>query len=248
MMRVGGEGDLSCMWMPPARRTMRGLINRKGAAMAVDESFDHDRLGVYRLAIQYTAEVFSVAKQLSDIHRQARDLWLVASGSIPRNIAQGSGKRCPQDRAQCFESARGSALECAALQDVLIGSGGLTVASSCQMKRKLKRIVLMLTQMALGADGGAESPAGCDAGHERDWCTEPGLQRPTERATRPVEGAGRSLRQGVWVFNGKRAIFPSGVFTSRENAEAWINEYGLEGTLTLYPLDQSVYDYAVENG
>lgn len=28
----------------------------------------------------------------------------------------------------------------------------------------------------------------------------------------------------------------------------WIEKYGLEGILTKYPLDQGVFDWAVENG
>ena len=67
-------------------------------------------------------------------------------------------------------------------------------------------------------------------------------------ATRPVGEADPSRGQGVWVFNGANSNFPSGVFTSRENAEVWITEHGLEGTLTLYPLDQSAYDHAIANG
>jgi hypothetical protein len=49
----------------------------------------------------------------------------------------------------------------------------------------------------------------------------------------------------VWVFNGSRSQFPSGVFTTLEAAEAWIRRYGLTGTLTRYPLDQSAYDWAI---
>ncbi|MCU0714236.1 MAG: hypothetical protein MUC43_19435 [Pirellula sp.] len=75
------------------------------------------------------------------------------------------------------------------------------------------------------------------------------LQRNGELqyATRPMSGT-RTSRQCVWVFNGVKASFPSGVFTSRENAEAWIKEHNLEGTLTLYPVDQSAYDNAIANG
>ena len=64
-----------------------------------DAIFDHDRLDVYRLAIEYTAESFAVAKDLSVIHRDARDQWLRASQSIPLNTAEGNGKRSPKDRA-----------------------------------------------------------------------------------------------------------------------------------------------------
>ncbi|HEU0053036.1 MAG TPA: hypothetical protein VFQ39_07655, partial [Longimicrobium sp.] len=48
----------------------------------------------------------------------------------------------------------------------------------------------------------------------------------------------------VWVFNGEAGSFPSGVFTSREAAEAWIAKYALTGVLTAYPLDVGVYDWA----
>ncbi len=52
----------------------------------------------------------------------------------------------------------------------------------------------------------------------------------------------------VWVFNGDRARFPSAVFSSREKAEAWISAHALSGTLTRYPLDQGVYEWAMEQG
>jgi hypothetical protein len=54
--------------------------------------------------------------------------------------------------------------------------------------------------------------------------------------------------QSVWVFNGEKAQFPSGVFSTQENAEAWIAAQGLSGTLTQYPMDVGVYDWAVQKG
>ena len=45
---------------------------------------------------------------------------LRASQSIPLNIAEGNGRRGSQDRRRFFDIARASALECAAIQDVLI--------------------------------------------------------------------------------------------------------------------------------
>lgn len=53
--------------------------------------------------------------------------------------------------------------------------------------------------------------------------------------------------QFVWVFNGGGA-FPSGVFSTRETAEAWINKHGLTGVLTKYPLDEGAWDWAVREG
>jgi hypothetical protein len=49
----------------------------------------------------------------------------------------------------------------------------------------------------------------------------------------------------VWIFNGPGNQFPSAAFTQRENAEAWIQQHHLTGTLTAYPLDVAVYDWAI---
>jgi four helix bundle protein len=125
--------------------------------------FDHDRLDVYRLAVEYTADSFSVAKTLVGLHRHARDQWLRSAQSIPLNIAEGNGKRSARDRARFFEVARGSALECAAVQDVLAASGGLDSESSLVLKRKLKRIVAMLTRMTMKLRGAADPQAECPA-------------------------------------------------------------------------------------
>ena len=52
----------------------------------------------------------------------------------------------------------------------------------------------------------------------------------------------------VWVFTGPGPSFPSGVFSQRSIAEAWIKTRGLSGTLTCYPVDIGVYDWALLNG
>lgn len=52
----------------------------------------------------------------------------------------------------------------------------------------------------------------------------------------------------VWVFNGVRNHFPSGVFRSRRQAEDWISRHALVGTLTEYPLGMGVYEWAILSG
>ncbi len=90
-----------------------------------DRFFDHEKLDVYHLAVEYVAESFVMAKRLSGLHRHARDQGLRAAQSIPLHIAEGKGKRSLKDRARFFDISRGSALECAAIQDVLVVSGGI---------------------------------------------------------------------------------------------------------------------------
>ena len=52
----------------------------------------------------------------------------------------------------------------------------------------------------------------------------------------------------VWVFNGVGAKFPSAVFSSFDEACLWIGINMLSGVLTEYPVDISVYDWAITNG
>jgi len=54
------------------------------------------------------------------------------------------------------------------------------------------------------------------------------------------------MDKNVWIFNGQNSRFPSGVFTSKELADIWIKKHRLTGVLTLYPLDQGTYDWAIE--
>ncbi len=58
----------------------------------------------------------------------------------------------------------------------------------------------------------------------------------------------KSVGGQVWIFNGNRNHFPSAVFTERRLAEDWIRRNQLEGTLTAYPLDISVFEWAIERG
>ena len=80
--------------------------------------FGHERLDVYRTAIDYVGWAYHFCEELKG-HRNAKDQLLRASQAIPLNIAEGNGKATDGDRRRYFEIARGSALECGAIQDVL---------------------------------------------------------------------------------------------------------------------------------
>ncbi len=111
----------------------------------------HEKLDVYQLAINYVAWVYQRAETLTGAHRHARDQWLRASQSIPLNIAEGNGKSAPADRRRYFEIARGSALECAAIQDVLFVGSALEKEEHETRKQDINRMSLMLS--GLGGRG-----------------------------------------------------------------------------------------------
>ncbi len=112
-----------------------------------EPTFDHERLDVYRLSIDYVASSYRIAKTLSGVNRPARDQWLRAAQLIPLNIAEGNGKQSLKDKNRFFEIARGSALECASIHDVLRVCDAIDNESSHRGKSELKRIVSMLTRL-----------------------------------------------------------------------------------------------------
>jgi len=107
----------------------------------------HEKLDVYRLSIGYVAWVYEKAETLIGVHRPARDQWLRASQSIPLNIAEGNGKTADADRRRYFEVARGSALECAAVRDVLVVGKALDKTESQSRKMELDRMSAMLSRL-----------------------------------------------------------------------------------------------------
>ena len=109
--------------------------------------FDHERLDVYRLAIEYVASSYRIAKSLNGAERHARDQRLRAAQSIPLNIAEGNGKQSLKDKNRFFEIARGSALECAAIHDILVSFEAIDLELNRVGKTNLKRIVSMLTRL-----------------------------------------------------------------------------------------------------
>ena len=110
-------------------------------------SFSHESLDVYRAAIEYVGWAHRVCLGLKGDHRTTKDQLLRASQSIPLNIAEGNGKATDADRRRYFEIARGSALECAAIQDVLEVCGALSHEQNAGTKRLLDRLVAMLTRL-----------------------------------------------------------------------------------------------------
>jgi four helix bundle protein len=110
-------------------------------------SIGHEKLDVYRLAMEYVKWVLEESSGLGGVHRVARDQWLRASQSIPLNIAEGNGKTAASDRRRYFEIARGSAMECAAIQDVLVAGRALSEDDSVQRKLALDRIGIMLSRL-----------------------------------------------------------------------------------------------------
>ena len=105
--------------------------------------FGHETLNVYQESIGFITWISelleTIPKNLS-VHNQLDR----ASTSIPLNIAEGNGKHTSADRCRYFDSARGSALECAACLDVLVAKKKIDGDKVKKGKDQLYQIVSML--------------------------------------------------------------------------------------------------------
>ena len=105
--------------------------------------FDHEKLDVYQEAIGCVAWTTKLLESLARVG-DVKDQLDRASISVPLNIAEGNGKFTPKDRCRFFDTARGSALECAAALDVLVAKHRLTLDEVRPGKERPVRIVRML--------------------------------------------------------------------------------------------------------
>lgn len=107
------------------------------------KQFDHEKLNVYRQSIDFVAWVTDLLERVPksiSVHDQLDR----ASTSVPLNIAEGNGKFTSRDRCKFFDTARGSALECAACLDVLVAKEKIDSETAENGKATLIEVVSML--------------------------------------------------------------------------------------------------------
>lgn len=108
--------------------------------------FAHESLNVYQRSLDFIEWASPVLAELPGSLSVRKQLDR-ASTSIPLNIAEGNGKFSPRDRARYWQTAHGSALECAACLDVAVAKGRLTKAGIPEGKSLLLEIVRMLLKL-----------------------------------------------------------------------------------------------------
>ena len=113
----------------------------------MDFYFDHEKLEVYRIAIQFVAWSEILLEDCKGKAASAKKHLDEASSSIPNNIAEGNGKWSKKDRKKFLEVARGSALECASCLDILVAKRRISTDRVIEGKEKLRSIVNLLTKM-----------------------------------------------------------------------------------------------------
>ncbi|PJB39574.1 MAG: four helix bundle protein [Deltaproteobacteria bacterium CG_4_9_14_3_um_filter_63_12] len=120
-------------------------------APAPDDSpmpFDHERLEVYQVALEFFDLADEVVEHLPRGRGHLSDQLTRASLSIVNNIAEGAGKFSKGDKRRYYLSAMGSSTESAAMLDVCLRRKLISDETHRQGKQLLDRIVAMLTKLA----------------------------------------------------------------------------------------------------
>ena len=110
-------------------------------------TFDHERLDVYRAAIEFVGVADGLVERLPRGRAYLADQLQRAALSVPLNIAEGAGEFSSKDKRRFYRMALRSATESAAILDVcrclrLTDDSRLTAGRDL-----LLRIVAMLTRL-----------------------------------------------------------------------------------------------------
>ncbi len=105
------------------------------------------KLDVYRCSVEFVAVAAMVGEAIPRGYGELRDQLRRAAISVPLNIAEGAGRASEADGARHFAIARGSAMECAAVIDVVRVVGGVDDDRYRLALDLLGRVVAMLTRL-----------------------------------------------------------------------------------------------------
>src|SRR5262245_33042470 len=108
--------------------------------------FPHDRLDVYRAAVEFERDSRRILALLPRSSHLADQLHRAAT-SIPLNIAEGAGEFSPKDKARFYRIALRSATEAAAILDLVGPDVGEHARDMLTLRDSLVSIVAMLTKL-----------------------------------------------------------------------------------------------------
>lgn len=137
---------------PEDRRRLRCELRVPGGRVPGEREltvseFDHDRLNVYRTAIEFVAIPNEIAQQLPRGRGYLADQLQRAATSIPLNIGEGAGEFSSGDKARFYRKGRRSATECAAILDVALKLRLVADSTFNTARELLIRIISMFVRM-----------------------------------------------------------------------------------------------------
>jgi four helix bundle protein len=126
--------------------------------------FDHERLDVYQVALDFVALADAAIGDLPRGRAHLADQLHRAATSICLNIAEGAGEFAARDKARFYRIAQRSVTESAAILDVF---GRLGIGEPAQLatgRELLLRLVAMLTRLARRPEESARRAKGATRG------------------------------------------------------------------------------------
>jgi four helix bundle protein len=115
-------------------------------------TFDHEKLDVYRAAIEFVILVDKVVEQFPRGRAYLADQLLRAGTSISLNIAEGAGEYSGSEKIRFYRMAKRSATECASILDICKQLRMVDEELFVKGRELLVRVVAMLTKMAQKAE------------------------------------------------------------------------------------------------
>ena len=109
--------------------------------------FDHEKLEVYRVAVEYADAADSIASKLKRGNAHIRDQLRRASDSIVNNVAEGAGEFQPAEKARFYRIALRSCTESAATLHTCQRRKLGDLDALEDARKLLKRVVEMLTRL-----------------------------------------------------------------------------------------------------
>src|SRR5271167_1846301 len=113
-------------------------------------SFDHEKLDVYQVAIALVVLIDEIVEQLPRGRAYLADQLQRAGTSVPLNIAEGAGEYSLQEKGRFYRMAKRSATECASIFDICRRLQLCNEERLVKGRELLIRIVAMLTKMVQG--------------------------------------------------------------------------------------------------
>jgi len=110
-----------------------------------DQIFSHQRLDVYRVALQFATFAHGVVPRGPTGRSALREQLLHAAESVVQNIAEGAAQISTPMAKKHYRIALGSAAECAAVLDLLAAYGVVRLAEGQQL---IGRTGAMLRKLA----------------------------------------------------------------------------------------------------
>ena len=129
--------------------------------------FDHEKLEVYCIAIEYADAADAIAAKLKRGNAHIRDQLRRASDSIVNNIAEGAGEFQPAEKARFYRISLRSRTESAATLHTCQRRKLVELDSIEDARILLKRVVEMLTRLVQSVGRRADRDPDRDRNRDR---------------------------------------------------------------------------------